>query len=114
MAAGRFRHFWDFENPTGAPDITNSANGSFFSFLITVGDLTWTTQPGQFSLADGTKYSVVFENLSGFTFGSSVDVHAFLTLNTEPVPEPGTIALLGLGMLGVMFASRRQLLARKA
>jgi hypothetical protein len=103
-----------FDNPTGAPDINDSAQGSFFSFFLTLGDLIWTTQPGQFSLADGTKYSVVFENLSGFTVGRSVDVHAFLTLNTEPVPEPGTIALLGLGMLGVIFASRRQLLARKA
>jgi hypothetical protein len=42
-----------------------------------------------------------------------VDVHAFLTLDSESVPEPGTVALLGLGMLAVILASRRQLLARK-
>jgi hypothetical protein len=103
-----------FDQPASAPDINDSASGSFWSFFITHGDLTWATQPGQFSLSDGTKYSVVFENLSGFTVGRSVDVHAFLTLVTEPVPEPGTMALLALGVLGVMYASRRQLLAQKA
>ncbi len=112
--SGTISAFLGFENPAGAPDINNTATGSFWSFILNVGDLTWTTQPGQFSLSDGTKYSVAFENLSGATFGRSVDVHAFLTLDTEPVPEPGTIALLGLGVLGVMLASRRQLLSRKA
>ena len=106
-----------FKAPSLAQDINDSATGSFLSlFVVNFGDLTWTTQPSQFSLIDGTKYSVVFENLSGAVLGRSVDVHAFLTLNAEPrsVPEPGTIALLGLGMLGVMYVSRRQLLARKA
>ena len=114
QASGTIAAFLDFDSPTGAPDINNSATGNLWSFFLNVGDLTWNSQPGQFSLADGTKYSVVFENLSGATFGRTVDVHAFLTLNTEPVPEPGTIALLGLGMLGVILATRRQLLARKA
>jgi hypothetical protein len=116
QASGTIAAFLNFDSPTGAPDINNTANGNLWSFILNVGDLTWNSQPGQFSLADGTKYSVVFENLSGATFGRSVDVHAFLTLNSEPlsVPEPGTIALLGLGMLGVMYVSRRQLLARKA
>jgi hypothetical protein len=110
--SGTISALLDFEKPAAAPDITNSANGSFFSFLITGGSLAWINQPQQYSLGDGTKYSVVFENLSGFT-GRSVDVHAFLTLDSESVPEPGTVALLGLGMLAVILASRRQLLARK-
>jgi hypothetical protein len=113
-ASGTISAFLGFDSPTGAPNIDNSATGSLWSFFINFGSLTWITQPGQFSLSDGTKYSVVFENLSGATLARSLDVHAFLTLDTEPVPEPGTFALLALGILGVMFVSRRQLLARKA
>jgi hypothetical protein len=113
-ASGTISAFLGFDSPAGAPDIQDSAKGSLFSFLVNFGELTWTSQPGQFSLSDGTKYSVVFENLSGATLARSVDVHAYLTLDTEPVPEPGTMALLALGVLGVMYVSRRQLLAQKA
>jgi hypothetical protein len=102
-----------FDEPLGASAANGSASGSFASFFVTAGELTWTKQPGLFSLANGTVYSVLFENLSGVTWGRSVDVRAYLTLNTEPVPEPGTLVLLGLGMLAVMYVSRRQLAARK-
>ncbi|HEY5806878.1 MAG TPA: PEP-CTERM sorting domain-containing protein [Povalibacter sp.] len=103
-----------FDEPTGAVDATGSGSGGFFSFLITAGNLLWTAQPGSFSLTDGTTYSVLFENLSGITIGKNVDVRAFLTLNTEPtgVPEPGTLALFGLGLLGVGLASRRRTAAK--
>ena len=114
IANGTISAFLGFENPAGAPGIQNSAQGSLWSFFLNFGELNWASQPGQFSLSDGTQYSVVFENLSGATLARSVDVHAFLTLDSEPVPEPGTMALLALGILGVMYASRRQLLARKA
>lgn len=72
-----------FDAPTGAPDASGSATGSFLSFILTGGSLTWISQPGNFTLADGTNYSVFFENLSGITLSSNVNVRARLTLNRE-------------------------------
>lgn len=112
---GRVSASLAFDEPSSAPNATGAGRGEYWNFLITGGELTWIRQPGLFSLADGTVYSVLFENLHGITVGKTVDVRAYLTLHTEPVPAPGTLALLGLGMLGVILASRRQLAAaRKA
>lgn len=104
-----------FDAPSGAGLATGNGGGSFLSaFIFSAGTLTWITQPGTFTLADGTSYSVLFENLKGITFGTSADVRAFLTLNTEPVPEPGTLALLGLGLVGAGLIKRRRAAAAKA
>lgn len=107
-----------FDEPTGAVDASSNAKGSFFNFIFTAGNLQWTKQPGSYSLLDGTTYSVMFENLSGITFGQSVDVRAYLTLISEPgaasVPEPGTLVLFGLGLLGVGLANRRRVAAAAA
>ena len=100
-----------FDAPSTAKVATGSGVGGFFNFIVTSGNLQWTSQPGSFNLSDGTRYSVLFENLSGITFGKT-DVRAFLTLNTEPgavgVPEPGTLTLFGLGLLGIGLANRRR------
>jgi hypothetical protein len=103
-----------FDAPSDAPTATGSGGGSFLSaFFFSAGNLIWTQQPGIFTLANGSSYSVKFQDLYGVSLGDNVNVRALLTLNSEPtsVPEPGTLALLGLGLLGTGLAKRK--LARK-
>lgn len=100
-----------FDSPLGAPTAPGTGLGTFFtSWILTGGSLLWSSQPGDFVLADGTAYTVAFENLWGIEYGSNVTVSARLTLNSEPtvvaVPEPTTVALLGLGLLALGFATR--------
>lgn len=94
---------------------TGSGGGKFSTIfgLISGGKLFWdpSTLPDTFLLSDGNLLSIDFEDGCTFGCGNSVTVHAFVTNNgggTTPVPEPGTIGLLGVGLLGVGISARRR------
>jgi hypothetical protein len=95
-----------FDAPTGAPTAGGTGNGGFATFLgfITGGNLTWSSPISNYTLADGTSYSVSFANLSGLTT-STATVRATISRN---IPEPATLALFGLALLAIGLFHRRR------
>jgi len=63
-------------------------------------------QPGVVDLGDGTTLAVTFENLYQVGFGNTTTVSA-TSRRIATVPEPRTIALLGIGLLAIGIVRRR-------
>jgi hypothetical protein len=72
--------------------------------LITAGGLTWSDPVQQFTTADGSKFTVTFNDLKGVTFGNNAIDTVTITADSiaAAVPEPSVWAMLiiGMGMIG--------------
>jgi choice-of-anchor C domain-containing protein len=97
-------------NPDGGPSmkwlrVSAGADTEDFSFDITGhsrGAMGWLTQEFDFTATASTE-TLTFASLTGGFYGPALD-----NVRIEQVPEPATLALLGVGLAGLAASRRRQ------
>jgi hypothetical protein len=102
-----------FDTPNVGP-VSTGGSASYFTFLgaISDGALTWQNAVQSFTSADGSNFTVKFDNLNGLALGPNVTDKVTITVNSigaGGVPEPASWALMigGFGMAGAMLRRRR-------
>lgn len=114
MGPGLFYMHTNFFNTTSNSWVFSATSNSLFdvsSFTLQSGNLNWVTNLGTSGSTSVGINNVNLFGINSLTFtlqtgGGSGDMDTFV-VNASAVPEPTTVALLGLGLLGVA-ASRRK------
>lgn len=112
-----------FSAPSAATSSSATGSGSFesevvgfVSWFIPVlgqnGSIIWDSQPGELVFSDGTAVALEFgggsASCTGFQCLGGISTTLGATTTLTAVPEPGILALLGIGVVGVAMTSRRR------
>ena len=94
----------DFDNPDLIEDVNGTSFGWSFLGFVQGFEIVWEDLT-PISFGNGGEFSLTLSDASFaglFSPQGSVNITATVTLNTEPVPEPSTVLLLGAGVLGLI------------